>query len=294
MTTSVLVPNKPKPISLVNKYPLTIFFLLVFGLTWPFMIVDALGSHNILPFRLPIPLMLVMGYMPTLAAVIMTGITKGRVGIRALFRKLLIAKVGLQWYVIAIFGYAAVCAGAIGLANLLGDASIAFLSDDLPKFSSPVEIAVSITMMFVVLSLVNGEELAWRGFALPKLQARYNALTSSVILGVFWGLFHLPLFFTVTGSSQADANFFGFLLSTVCVSIIFTWMFNHTRGSVLLAYLLHGATNTWTRIFAIDHSGNPLVASAMTGLTVVLAAILVSTFGPETLSSKGTRIQETE
>ena len=55
MTTSILVSEKPKPGSLVNKYPLTIFFLLVFGLTWPFMIVDALGSHEILPFRLPDP-----------------------------------------------------------------------------------------------------------------------------------------------------------------------------------------------------------------------------------------------
>jgi membrane protease YdiL (CAAX protease family) len=219
--------------------------------------------------------------------------TKGKAGIRALFGKLLIAKVGLRWYVVAVFGYAVVCAGAIGLANLLGDASVVFLSDDLPKFSSPVEMAVSIMMMFIVLSLINGEELAWRGFALPKLQTRYNALTSSVILGVFWGLFHLPLFFTLTGSSQTGANFFGFLLSTVCMSIIFTWMFNHTRGSVLLAYLLHGATNTWTRIFAIDHSGNPLVTGAMTSLTVVIAVILVITLGAENLSRKGTRIQET-
>ena len=293
MTASVLVSDKPKPSSLVSKYPLSIFFLLVFGLTWPFMIVDGLGSHEILPFRLPLPLMLLMGYMPTLAAVIVTGMTKGKAGILELFKKLLIAKVGLRWIVFAIFGYALVCAGAIGLANLSGESSVSLLSESFPQFSSPVEMVISIVVMFIVLSLVNGEELAWRGFALPRLQSKYNALISSLILGVFWALFHLPLFFTLTGSSQTDANFLWFLLSTVCLSIIFTWMFNHTRGSVLLAYILHGATNTWTRVFAIDHNPNPLVGGAMTGLTVLIAVILLVTLGAENLSRRGTRIQET-
>lgn len=293
MTASVLVSDKPKPSSLVSKYPLSIFFLLVFGLTWPFMIVDGLGSHEILPFRLPLPLMLLMGYMPTLAAVIVTGMTKGKAGILELFKKLLIAKVGLRWIVFAIFGFALVCAGAIGLANLSGESSVSLLSESFPQFSSPVEMVISIVVMFIVLSLVNGEELAWRGFALPRLQSKYNALISSLILGVFWALFHLPLFFTLTGSSQTDANFLWFLLSTVCLSIIFTWMFNHTRGSVLLAYILHGATNTWTRVFAIDHNPNPLVGGAMTGLTVLIAVILLVTLGAENLSRRGTRIQET-
>jgi membrane protease YdiL (CAAX protease family) len=290
MTTSVLVSEKPKPGSLSHKYSLTVFFLLVFGLTWPFMIVDALGSHEILPFRLPMPLMLVMGYMPTLAAVIVTGQTKGKVGIRALFKKLLIARVGVHWYIFAIFGYAAICAGAIGLANLFGGSPLRLLSENLPQFSNPVEALLSITVMFIAISLVNGEELAWRGFALPRLQAKYNALTSSLILGVIWGLFHLPLFFTLTGSSQAGASFIGFLISTVSLTIIFTWIYNHTRGSVLLAYLLHGATNTWTQIFAIDHNANPWVSGAMTGLSLLVAVILVIALGAENLSRNQKRI----
>lgn len=292
MTTSVLVSNKSGPSSLVNKYPLMIFFLLVFGLTWPFMIVDALGSHEVLSFRLSTPLMIVMGYMPTLAAIIVTGLTKGKDGVRDLFGKLLIAKVGLRWYFVAILGYAAVCAGAIGIANIFGESFVPFLSENLPQFSSPVETVLSVTVMFILISLVNGEELAWRGFALPRLQAKYNALTSSVILGVIWGLFHLPLFFTLTGSSQSGASIIGFLISTVSMTVIFTWMYNHTRGSVLLAYFLHGATNTWTQVFAIDHNVNPLVSGAMTGLTVFVALILIVTMGTENLSRSGTRIQE--
>jgi membrane protease YdiL (CAAX protease family) len=140
--------------------------------------------------------------------------------------------------------------------------------------------------------LINGEELAWRGFALPRLQGKYNALTSSIILGVIWGLFHLPLFFTVTGSSQADMSFVPFLVSTSILSVLFTWLFNNTRGSVLMAYLLHAATNTWTRVFAIDHSVNPHVSQALTGITALIVVIVIVTTGAENLSRKNVRIQE--
>lgn len=290
MTTSTLASDKPGSSSLVNKCPLTIFFLLVFGFTWPFMIVDALGSHGILPFRLPDLLLLVMSYMPTLAAVIVTETMNGREGIRTLFKKLLIARVRLHWYIFAIFGFAAICAGAIELANLVGDSSNPFFPANLPQFSSLLEVVLFTTFIFTITTLVNGEELAWRGFALPRLQAKYNALTSSLILGVVWGLFHLPLFFTLN-SSQAGTSFVGFLTSTISVTVIFTWMYNHTRGSVLLAYLLHGAANTWTRIFAISQIANPLVSGAMTIMTVLIALTLVLFFGAENLSKNQKRIQ---
>ena len=221
--------------SFIRKYPLTAFFILAIGLTWIFLITDALGSQGILPFRLPLPLMIVMGYMPTLAAVIVTAQTKGKDGVRALFRKLLIGRVGLRWYLVAVLGLVAVYITAIVLHNLIpGSAALPILSDKLPPLSLP-QLALYVLPMFLVITLVNGEELGWRGFALPRLQAKYNALTSSLILGMIWTLFHLPLFFTVTGSSQSDWPFASFLLSTVALSVLYTWVFNNTRGSVLLA-----------------------------------------------------------
>src|SRR5215208_6128743 len=119
MTTFIETSNPPES-TFIQKYPLAAFFLLVFGLTWSFMIVDALGSRGLLPFRLPIPLLIVMGYMPTLAAVIVTGLTKGKAGVRALFGQLLIARVGLKWYAFVIFCFGAMSVAAIALANLFG------------------------------------------------------------------------------------------------------------------------------------------------------------------------------
>ena len=291
--TTLTATSGPTRTSLVQKYPLTTFFLLAFGLTWIFMITDALGSHNIIPFRLPIPLLIVMGYMPTLAAVIVTGLTKGRAGVRALFGKLLIARVGIKWYAFALFGYGAMSVAAIGLANLFGGSPASpVLSDEMSHASGCVAMIINVILLYIILGLINGEELAWRGFALPRLQGKYNALTSSIILGVIWGLFHLPLFFTVTGSSQADMSFVPFLVSTSILSVLFTWLFNNTRGSVLMAYLLHAATNTWTRVFAIDHSVNPHVSQALTGITALIVVIVIVTTGAENLSRKNVRIQE--
>jgi len=280
--------------TVIQKYPLVSFFVLAIGLTWIFMITDALGSHGILPFRLPLPLLLVMGYMPTLGAVIVTRATQGKEGVKALFRKLLIARVGLGWYLFAIFGLGLASVIAIILYNRFsGLPAVPILSTELPPFKSPLELVPQIAILFLIVGIVNGEELAWRGFALPRLQAKYNALTSSLILGVIWTLFHLPLFFTVTGTSQADRSFLTFLISTVALSVLFTWMYNNTRGSVLMAYLLHASVNTWTRVFSIDHA--PLSLDwTRTGLLVLASVIVVVVSGAENLSRKNLRIREAE
>lgn len=278
--------------SFIQKYPLVSFFLLAIGLTWIFMITDALGSHGIVPFRLPIPLMLVMGYMPTLAAVIVTGATQGKDGVRALFRKLTIARVGFGWYLFAIFGLAVMYVGAILLYNQFSDLTpIPLLSKNTPPFSSPLELVPQIAVLFLIVGLINGEELGWRGFALPRLQAKYNAMTSSLILGVIWTVFHLPLFFTLTGSSQSDWSFTNFLISTIAMTILYTWMYNNTRGSVLMAYLFHAAANTWSQVFSIDHA-NQSMNWIIAGLLVLAAVIVVALTGTENLSRRTTRIQE--
>jgi membrane protease YdiL (CAAX protease family) len=278
--------------NIIQRNPLISFFLLVFALTWPFLIVDALGSRGVFSFRLSIPLLILTGYMPTLAALIVTGMTKGRAGIRALFGKLLIARVGLRWYLFAIFAFGALCAAAILLTNLSGVSSVLpLLSSDASSFSNPLGFVLNILLLFVITGIVNGEELAWRGYALPKLQEKFSALNSSLILGVIWTMFHLPLFFTLTGSSQAHESFLSFLIGTVSLTVLFTWMYNHTRGSVLLAYLLHAGTNTWTRIFSVDN-GNAMEGWILTSLTVLLAVIVLVREGPEALSRTGARIQE--
>jgi membrane protease YdiL (CAAX protease family) len=291
MSTSVLTTtNNNASTSFIERYQIPILFLLVLGLTWPFMIVDVLGSHGILPFRVPIILWLVYGYMPTLAAVIVVSFTQGREGIRALFRKVLIARVGVKWYLFAIFGLAVTAIATVILGNQFGatmDSSL--LKPDIAA-AGPVAILLNATLMFLVRGILNGEEFAWRGLALPRLQAKYNALTSSLILSIPWILFHLPLFFT-KGSTQENMSILCYAIQLAATSILFTWMYNNTKGSVLLAYILHASMNTWTEFFAID-AGNAFQGWILTGVIVALAVIVLIFSGAENLSRTNTRVQE--
>lgn len=272
---------EPRRASWLRRHPLLGFFALAFGLTWPLLIADALGSRGVLPFRLPLAALLFMGYAPTLAALIAARAQRPG-GARALLRRLLVWRIGPSWYAIAILTPAALSVATIGLVNLLGASpAVPLLSAKFASLSAG-QMAASIALLFLMSMVINGEELGWRGFALPRLQARYSALTSSVILGVVWALFHLPLFWTIGGSSQADMPLLGFLVQLGAISVLMTWVFNHTRGSVLPAILYHAAVNTWTQVFAIDHAG-PLVFWAGAALSLLIAAAIVAFFGPARL-----------
>jgi len=163
MSAPVIIAKSPNSAlkSAISRRPLVAFFVLAFGLTWPFMIADALGSWGLLPFRLTlagpgIVVVLLMGFGPTFAALIVTSATSGKAGIRALLSRLLTWRVGIQWYIAAILGTFSLFFGAAQLYTLLGRTL-----RTIPPFSAGL-----ILMMLVSLlahGLLNGEELGWLG-----------------------------------------------------------------------------------------------------------------------------------
>lgn len=291
MTTreSTLPSNQPstaRVVTWIKGNALLAYFLLAFGLTWPFMIAEVLGSWGVIPFRLTLsvvglPLILFIAYGPTLAALIVTGVTSGKVGIRALLGRLLIWRVGWPWYIVVIFGSALLGWGALQLYALRSG-----MAQPLPAFSW--EMLLLLPVSFLVRGAINGEEIGWRGFALPHLQTRWSALTASVLLGGVWALFHLPIFFVQGKSvlgSQTEMNPFVFLVEVVAGAIVMTWLFNNTQGSLLIAYLYHAAVNTWTsEIFRSTSIDGTL-------LTVAVAVLVVIIFGPARLIRKPLRQQ---
>jgi membrane protease YdiL (CAAX protease family) len=132
--------------------------------------------------------------------------------------------------------------------------------------------------IFTVILSNTGEEIGWRGFALPHLQKRYNALAASLIVGLLWSLWHLPLVF-LTGNLMAQSPLLWFI-SIVAVAFIYTWLYNSTQGSILLVALLHVSEN----LYGAFIPGVSPIAYAL--LNCVVAIVLILVFGKMNLSHR--------
>src|SRR5947209_5060485 len=201
--TPALRPQPPDvsaagPLGLIRRHPIAALLVLTFGLTWLLEIPRVLDARGELPFAFPFWGVILMGWMPGLAAVLVAAATGGRPAVRTLFARVLVWRVGWPWYLLVIGGTAAVWLSSVVLNPLFGGSGL-----QLPELS--IELLIGLIIQFVLLFLVNSEELVWRGSLLPRLQARWSALGASVFIGVFEGLFHLPLFFQ-PGSDQAAAG----------------------------------------------------------------------------------------
>jgi membrane protease YdiL (CAAX protease family) len=143
------------------------------------------------------------------------------------------------WYAIAVGLPLVVAIAALGIQALIAGMPFA------PSTGTPI------SLMFILAILVVGEEIGWRGFALPRLQMRYNGLTASLILGALWAGWHLANG-TIPGLQAYWAGFPAFLFFVLGQTILFTWLWNHTRGSVLISWIFHAAINVTNALFFVD------------------------------------------
>lgn len=224
----------------------------------------------------------------SLAAIVLVVIEGRKGGLRELIGRVLIWRVGIQWWAFALFFAIIPSVAALYLFNLLGGPAVDW--SRLPPL-------VTVIPMFLFLTIAAGigEEFGWRGFLLPRLQARHNALVSGLIVGVLWAIWHIPLFF-IQGTNQYDLQsqggllpaILGYSLFVIVTSVQFTWVFNNTRGSVLLAAVLHGASNTWGGYIDVyrGHFGGVLTFMAV---SVLVSIIIVLMAGPANLSRTNKR-----
>jgi uncharacterized protein len=230
--TATIRETSPNPMrTLMRKHPLVSYFVLAYALTW--------WIYPLLHVSLLLALPGLFG--PALAAIIMAAVTDGRSGVKALLGRTVRWRIGLPWYVVAL-----------GLPTLLALITAGLAVAFGVSFLQLGQLSVIELVLFV---LVVGEELGWRGYALPKLLETRSALTASVILGVLWGLWHLPTFFNAA-TPQQGLPIIPFVLLTIEYSIILTWLYLHTRGSVLIATLCHGAINLSQSFFLVGITGS--------------------------------------
>jgi uncharacterized protein len=250
---------------LIRRHSLVTFFLLVFILTWVVWVPRASGA----------PLGLVgqaWTWAPAIAALLAAVLTGGRDTLRELGSRLVRWRVGWQWYLVVILGPAAFSVAVAGIYTLLGGS---WAEAAPPAILQGQLLFLPLFLMILTLTDGLGEELAWRGFALPRLLTHHNALVASLILGVLWALWHLPLVWT-EGATMYQQPIWLFLMDIMATSVLFTWVFLHTRGSVLIAMLFHGATNLFIVSPDVASTGDlALPVLAMVAKWVLVGIVLV-------------------
>jgi membrane protease YdiL (CAAX protease family) len=259
--------------SLIQRHPLTSFFLLAFGIAWAILIPSVLSSYGLISLPLGGLLLLVMGYGPTIAAVIVSGALGGKSEIKSLLERLLIWRVGWDWWAITLLLNGGIILLALGLYAVTGN--------DVPPFPKlePV-LLLEIPLVFVLSALFNGEEVGWRGFALPRLQARFSLPVTVVVLGTLEAVFHLPIFFNNGASAAGGQNgtpFGAFLLSSVLAVYLFTWVYNNTQGSLLIATMFHASMNAWSNILPFPSTSPSFFwVLALAQLLVVVGVLILT------------------
>lgn len=211
------------------------YLALTFGITWGLGLLFVTETDFVESLFGPLtsrnPLFYLAVYAPAIAAVIVVLHAAGVRGLNLFLRRILIWRVGIQWYLF-IFMVPAI-------ATLLGALLFRMFEGKPPEIS--VEGSWPM-VLFAALALGPIEELGWRGYLLPVLQRRMSALAAALAVGVVWGVWHLPAFF-LGDLPQGAWSLAPYLVALVAVSVIFTALFNGTRGSILTAGLLHWQLN---------------------------------------------------
>lgn len=273
----------------LKRHSLSLGILLMFLFTWP---ID-LSNSGVLPFQVPFFIYIFLGWGFIFASLIMTGLTLGREAIITLLRRYLIWRVNWKWYLVAFF----LIPGLNYLAILL-NAWMTKTPIDFSKvlayeiFGPSANLVLLIVPFFLFDAIANGEEMGWRGYVLPRLQARNNALIASLILAILWAFWHVPKFVT----HWDTITFFWFTVDVIAKAILMTWMYNNTRGSLLLVTLFHASFNTAGLLLPIANNltdTNMNMRAVISLLEIIVAILVVVYAGAERLSrTEPKQIQE--
>jgi hypothetical protein len=239
------------------------YFTVVFAVTWGIaaMALFATGwfSRTFGPLTGSNPMFNLAVYAPTLASIVLTGLFDGRAGLKALFARLNPARCHPGWYGVVIGGFLALPEATVLIHAQFGGP---------PPTWHWVGWSALATGLVLVPGPI-GEELGWRGFALPRMLRHWSPAVASLILGLIWALWHLPAFY-VSSLTQSQLSLPIFFLMATSLSVIMCWLFLKSKGSVLIAVLAHFGANNLVQI-----PGASFVEFTV-GLTVV-ALVLIAT-----------------
>jgi membrane protease YdiL (CAAX protease family) len=276
---------KTKIMNWIEGHPLAAFFILAYAISWGIEIPLALSIRGVIRTDIPFSLHYLAGYGPMLAAIVMTLLTAGRTGLKNLFVRMGKWQAKLVWWLIAI--------SPLGIYLLVG---VFQWSQLYLRLYQPGILDLQDMFSWVMLEQWNvllnlgwvdflpglglaalpvwlvtfgiGEETGWRGYALPRLQKDHEPLSASVILWLFWALWHLPLFFYSYDFSILP----GLLTGLLAGAIALTWLYNSSGGSILIVAIWHGTFNFVTACISCKTG---TAAAIMSTIVILWALVLV-------------------
>ena len=294
---------------LISGHPLIAFFVIAFAGTWIAFLPLVLAQNGLGLFSYTIPeigpyppsywfAMLGALLGPTLASFTVTAITTGKAGVQQLLRRYALWRVGLRWYLLVLVGvplFQLVCASIF-----LGIAPLTALIQQWPLYFT----TFLPNLLIIVVAVQIWEEGGWSGYAVPNLQKRFGALRTALILGPLWALWHLPVFFVPgqifdqkVGAITMIVQMVLMIIVAILTRILMTWVFNNTKGSILIAILLHAALDASNsgsafikQLLTISQLGGYGLASAL--VFPLVAAILLLIFTKGRLSYKPDQTQQ--
>lgn len=256
---------------LFQKNPLLIFFILSIGFITLVALPGILMNYGIISIKVNVlPLMLLGSWTPNIAAMLVIAfIIKQKGGIKSLFARWTCFRIAPKWYLAALSPILVAIATVMTVSL--------FTTIPVSGLPSPGMLAGLILMSFITGA--TGEELGWRGFALPRLLRRYNVIISSLILGIIWGIWHLPLWFT--GMGWEEIPFLMFMYLGICMTLIITWIFINTNGNMVLVTIFHMSFNVSlgliTQVWQINmHDAVLYLSIGFTIYMLVVARLVVS------------------
>ena len=261
---------------LLAQHPLAFYFLIAFGFSWLMFLPGPLTYFGVL--NLSDSLVGVLGITgllgPILSGFLMTAVTEGGSGIRRWLRRIVLWRVGIRWYLFALIG--------LPVVMVLGT----LIRPEAPEsFQTLAPLSVlPYLSAFVFMVLIGGplfEEPGWSGFAQPRLQRLHGPLVGGLILGSLWALWHLPGFL-IPSQDLTDIpprgtvlDFVVFSLALIGLRLVIMWVFNNTKGSVLMAILVHASWNTFYSAALIQLFPAPTVLGSYLNLTIASCALAV-------------------
>ena len=225
----------------VNWFPWD-YFVITFGFSWLCWSPCVLETRGILELPIPCEVLLLLGIWGPLVGAIWVSVRRnGWTAARGLLARATDLRIGMVWWLVILTIPFVLSALALLGLRLLGGEVV-----NLEMLAKPWMILPSI--LFMMLLGGGQEEFGWRGYALDILQARWGAVVASLVLGLIWGVWHLPLFF-VEQAGQYYMSMWAFILTSPALSILTTWVYNSTGKRLFAAWLFHGAINTSPEVF---------------------------------------------